>query len=281
MDKEKIEYLKQLIDSTKSMQSTQVYERTIAYVDDEIRQHKLDLCEPKSKFEEYILSLIQRKLDVLANYSVSPDKIKLIDYLEFEFCNSSILESILDGLRISRQNDKTPELILKLCSGPLLWTSDYIKIIIEQGVYLYKSAANNTTPLPDDHSAYQLIQDWSIFEPTKIESLSSAPNSINEYWPCDFSQFFISKSEIRSAGMFFSEFNYKSSYELELRKTVVRTYIKNGGFDFELMANDNLYLASKQSERELVLLGWMAAKGLRKGDKIVGYSQKSLWCVFQ
>jgi hypothetical protein len=249
----------------------------------ECRKLYLKACIPKSSTERFLIDLWRREKEKAKEYCARRDKVKICEMLEYDFIVRLEGHHIIIELEPETTHKSWEEMVtiesfsnsvLKSICECYAESCKEVSTSIAKGAFLYSSSSINSIPLPDTHPAYSAIWNWSYSE-------TEFPKTINEFWSCDFTKLYVSKYEIDNSDMFgpgppdlFSIGDEETdSYTLEVRRTAYRAHLTD-----TLARKSETEARTSQKDRELVLLGWMAAKGLKKGAKIEGgYSHKSLW----
>jgi hypothetical protein len=250
----------------------------VAHMSDEPECRKLCLetCIPQTATESFLIKLWRCKKEKAKEYSAKRDKVKISEMLENHFLGWLENYAIIIELEAEVTGASWEELVTiesfsksvlnSVCKCYRQSCMD-VYTSIANGAFLYNSSSINSIPLSDTHPAYSAVWNWSSSE-------TEFPQTINEYWPCDITKLYVSKYEIAHSDMFSpGDEETDSEYELEVRRTAYRAHLTD-----TLARKSETEARTSQKDRELVLLGWMAAKGLKKGAKIEGgYSHKSLW----
>jgi len=254
--------------------------------------------QPKNTLETYLKSILERKKTVYNSYQMQIDRVSVLDHFEYyfisnfekgfksyslpsDFENTILTETaILDGIELNLHNAHSDTLLLNLSA------------MIAHGAYLYPDAQAEKAH-SDADDVYRSMFAWSnqtAYGDKKSLTLTKEIGTLCGQLPTDVNKIYFSKKELTYIYMFSLPEIYESPSNLDdtlegemsgveqhARIAAYRGFITQGSKPHSLSEGQNLEKLNMQHRRELILIGWMAAKGYRPGDLISGYQRQQVW----
>ena len=220
--------------------------------------------------DNFLTKIAKDRNNFLDEFRSKPDKVSFSDVIVFLFCNAIAgnLEDIIDDsyafYSIDRVLPKKDDVLSRLYEC-LLYASEKAHNMVIDGAYLYQTIGHMEAPLNESSKVYKEFIKW------KPVNLFNDAKEVDDLFNYSDEPIYLSRSELNQLYLFISPTTHNTEHQKNVRKKAYRTYLKNGFIDNEAQQ------LRHNHDRELILIGWMAAKGFNKGDKLSEYSHKTLW----
>jgi hypothetical protein len=236
--------------------------------------------EANSDLENYLSELIHNAHEIVAQYDTAIDRVSVKLVFENAFVDHAVdLRHFREGVyKLYKKRMLTTTAIENEYSDFIygqLWCASwgFIQNHVHRGAYVYDSLEDGGKPIDDDAQDYLSLLNWNV--PSFLDASNVSTLTIEEYFPIDLSCVFFSKVELEHISKFQVPQSSSSNTERLLYVTAYRNFV-DANKPVQSLEAKNTIRRSIQRDRELVMIGWMAANQLHAGD-IVSTGRNRCW----